>query len=96
MDEPEEIVIPTQTRSRYAIAYGKFDAASGPSVTDDQAHGYDVNSIWYKPDVGLWICVDATPNAAIWRRISLEDDNAYTNDALANYTNDALEVYTGV
>lgn len=66
MDEPEEIAIPTQTRSRYAIAYGKFDAAAGPSVTDDQAHGYDVNSHWYKPvGPGLWILVDSTPDAAV-------------------------------
>lgn len=38
-----------------------------PRATDDSSTGYAYRDLWNWPGHGLWICVDATPGAALWQ-----------------------------
>src|SRR5512138_808333 len=51
-------------------------AADFPTVNDDETEGYSVGSRWVRVDFAPllnheWVCVDATPGAAVWRQSSL-------------------------
>jgi len=37
-----------------------------PGASDDAAHGYARGNLWNVPDVGMWICDDATAGQAVW------------------------------
>ena len=52
----------------------KTDATNAPTTGDDSNDGYAIGSIWVDVtnDV-LYVCVDATPTAAIWQRYTLYD-----------------------
>jgi hypothetical protein len=52
----------------------KTDATTTPTTGDDSNDGYAVGSLWIDVtnDV-LYVCVDATPTAAIWQRYTLYD-----------------------
>jgi hypothetical protein len=46
----------------------RFDGVTNPVNTSDSIDGYQVGSLWFNSvDGGLFLCVDATPNAAVWR-----------------------------
>ena len=53
-----------------------LSATSLPTVNDDSGDGYSVGSRWVRVDFAPllnheWVCVDATPGAAVWRQSSL-------------------------
>lgn len=53
-----------------------LSATSLPTVNDDSGDGYSVGSRWVRIDFAPllnheWVCVDATPGAAVWRQSSL-------------------------
>lgn len=52
-------------------AIHKIDATSAPSSSNDSSEGYGPGSHWV--DVTndfVWVCVDATPLSAVWRRLT--------------------------
>ena len=49
------------------IRYGNFDATSDPGPTNDTSEAYTKGSMWFNNTTGgLWLCADATENAAVW------------------------------
>lgn len=75
-----------------------LNATSAPTVNDDSTVGYSEGSLWVWPlgansiGYGTWICTDATPGAAVWRRI--EAVNNLAGGAAPGVTNDASEEYS--
>ena len=52
----------------------KLDATSNPTVSNDSTEGYDVNSTWININTeDIFICVDATQDAAVWKNTSQAD-----------------------
>lgn len=48
-----------------------IDAVADPTTDDDNEHGFEVGSQWINIITKtLFICIDATENAAIWRSIT--------------------------
>src|SRR5580698_11673210 len=48
-----------------------FTATTDPTVNSDSAHGYAVGSLWVNTTTSaLFVCLNATATAAVWRRIS--------------------------
>lgn len=44
-----------------------FEATAAPSVSDDDADGFSIGSLWLRKDTGeLWRCRDASTGAAKW------------------------------
>src|SRR5690606_7361617 len=53
-----------------------LNASALPTVNDDSSEGYSVGSRWVRTTGAPllnheWVCVDATPGAAVWRQSSL-------------------------
>lgn len=73
MIEPEQSTQKEYFAPTPALGYGNFQATTVPTVTDDEKHGYSINSVWYKITVPFqfWVCVDNTTGAAVWREIPL-------------------------
>lgn len=47
-------------------------ASAAPGVGDDCADGYSAGSLWYdSANVKLYLCVNASPGAAVWKQITL-------------------------
>lgn len=54
-----------------------LSAGAAPSVTDGSGNGYSVGSRWYDTTSRRgYICVDATPGAAVWTALGWKDVNA--------------------
>ena len=54
---------------------GMTRAIVGPLVTDDDAHGQEVDSIWYDTVAGIgYVCTDNTTGAAVWIPIVADED----------------------
>src|SRR5688500_6711422 len=82
----------------YAVIKEKLDATAAPAVTDDSASGYGVGSRWIDiTNDHVYICVDATPSAAIWKQ-SDSSSSAGTGDVVgrASSTDRAIARYDGV
>lgn len=65
----------TYEEPRPAFGYGSFGSADLPTVNDDEAHGYSVNSFWFKASIPkrLFICVSNITGFAVWQEIPLSD-----------------------
>ena len=51
-----------------------------PTVDDDSLLGYAIGSIWvYCAGDAVYLCLDATPGAAEWRRLTVAADEFYDN-----------------
>jgi hypothetical protein len=56
-----------------------FAATVAPTATDDSAAGYEVGSRWIDTVLdNVWVCVDATATAAIWRILDTWYRSVYT------------------
>lgn len=53
-------------------------ATTAPTATDDSTLGYDRGSVWSN-GTDLWLCVDATPGAAVWRQPGLGLVKSYSH-----------------
>lgn len=60
-------------------------AAALPTTADDSAAGYGVGSFWLYGGV-LYVCVDATASAALWRSTSLRRRAVRTHTAAGDVT----------
>lgn len=62
-----------------------YSSTSTPSTTDDTAHGYKVGDVWIETDIdSIYICVDATTNAADWASAGSASTLAGTTDSTDN------------
>jgi len=43
-------------------------SSQGPAVTDDASTGYSIGSTWITTGGAIYVCVDATPDNAVWTR----------------------------
>ncbi len=51
------------------VPNNKMDAATGPTVTDDGEHGYQIGSRWYDLTADdEYVCLDTTAGAAVWKK----------------------------
>lgn len=49
----------------------KYDATVAPTVNEDSTDGYSIGSTWIDVNnVKLYICMDATEGAAVWKEIA--------------------------
>lgn len=55
---------------RLRSGQGYFDATAPPTAADDVTQGFNQGSHWYMTD-RLWICVDDSLGAAIWKEMVL-------------------------
>ncbi len=61
--------MPTVTQA--ATARINLSATAPPAVTDDADSGYSILSqILDTTGPDLWVCVDATPGAAVWKKVT--------------------------
>jgi hypothetical protein len=72
----------TQPATPPGFAYANY-TNNVPTADDDETLGYSKNSLWYDTDLeNLYLCVDATTGAAVWKIIkyvpSSFDSNTYT------------------
>lgn len=74
-------------------------ATTAPQATDDATRGYTVGSTWIKTTApqGVYTCVDATANAAVWTAINQPGANAIAAliGANMNATTDQGFVFRG-
>lgn len=63
----------TALRAPNAIAAPKVNRTAGePTATDDTDAGYAPGSIWVNSsDGGVFICTDATADAAVWEELTV-------------------------
>ena len=71
----------------------KYDATTGPAVTDDTAGGYSIGSHWIDVTADeAYICVDATNGAAVWLNISTGVEfAAHIADATIHFTEGSID-----
>ncbi len=68
----------------HAKVKSNLAATAAPSTTDDSASGYAVGSIWVDvTNDSVYICVDSTATAAVWKTCSID-----ATVAKVNQTND--------
>ena len=52
----------------YTAHKSNLSAPTWPTVNDDSTQGYSPGSVWVSQvQQDSWICIDATPGAAVWR-----------------------------
>ncbi len=57
---------------RTGAAKANLAATTAPTITDDSAAGYGINSKWIDVTADIaYVCLDATAGAAVWQRTSL-------------------------
>lgn len=62
----QKIYPPPRLRS----GLGNYEATALPTASDDVTQGFNQGSHWYMTNQ-LWICVDDSEGAAVWKEISL-------------------------
>lgn len=63
---------------------GNYSAAVAPGVTDDEAAGYEVGSLWIDTVAEeAYVCIDASEGAAVWHQI---DGTGSGSGPLSNFT----------
>jgi hypothetical protein len=71
-----------------------------PTVNDDSLLGYAIGSVWVHCSANVvYLCVDATPGAAEWRRLTVAADEFYDNSGgilVADNVQDALDEVAGM
>lgn len=66
----------------YDFAICNMAATAAPTVNDDSGDGYDVGSKWYDTtNDALYVCVDATAAAAVWKIASLSTGGSVPSNA---------------
>jgi hypothetical protein len=70
MADDVQITNAGQTEPPHGLAKCKINATTAPTVNDDSADGYSVNSVWIDTtNDKAYICLDATVGAAVWQII---------------------------
>lgn len=60
-----------------------MDATTDPTVNDDFDNSYEPFSRWVNTaSKSLWLCLDATPGAAVWEMIAIAPATPYIDDDL--------------
>jgi len=74
----------------------KFNAATDPTTASDSTLFYETGSIWYSSaSQSLFICRDATANAAVWVKVSsVKDNTAATTAPAASNDSSAAQGYS--
>lgn len=54
------------------------NATSAPLTTNDNTQGYQIGATWTRSDTRqMWVCADATTNAAVWTLLELSEHPGY-------------------
>ena len=63
--------------TNYRVVHN-LSATTNPGVGDDSGDGYHAASMWFRTDTGaLFVCLDASLGAAVWRAIGYGEASAY-------------------
>lgn len=76
-----------------AIKKNKYDGTTAPTVNEDSGDGYSVGSMW--TDVTndeVYICLDATAAAAVWRQLAKH--NTYAETGAPGVNDDSGDGYS--
>jgi prepilin-type N-terminal cleavage/methylation domain-containing protein len=70
--------IPVMAQTKVnGLPFSTLTAGAPPTASDDSSGGYAVGSRWYDTTNQIgYTCLDATPSAAVWHEIGLQDISA--------------------